>query len=270
MIALTALPAASLVALAVVVLVGEPPAKGLVRLRQRRQAGAARRWLPLTAVGFGLAWVWALFGGRTLGWVLAVGIVVATVAWVVRQSIQSRHVLAAEDETGRAAHTVALLLRAGQIPTRALVEAAADNPCLAPAAAAVGLGGDAGRALVGIAGEPGRRGMAQLAAAWRVSESSGAPVATVVAQVTETMRRERQLADVVAAELSAARASGRIMATLPLVAIGLGTVVGADPVSFLFGSVLGQVLLVVGLALAAAGVVWTEKIARSPMGVGRR
>lgn len=261
------LPAALLAALAVAVAMGAPAGHRLVRLEARSEAApSGSNKLPLLLGVVGLVAIQAFFGWRVLGWVVAVGIIVGLLIWLFRQSRLGRQQRQARDEVAAAAHTLALLLRAGQIPTRALVDAAADNPCLAPAAATVGLGGDVGAALMVAAREPGREALVKLAGAWRVSEASGAPVAKVVAQVTETVRRERQLADVVATELSTARSSGRIMATLPFLAIGLGVVAGADPIGFLFGDALGQSLLVAGVAMAAAGVVWTERIAATPGG----
>lgn len=252
------------------VLVGSPPGKRLRRLDASGATQRRQRGLPLLMAVVGLAAVWALFGGRVLGWVVPAVTIAGTAGWLVRRSSLDRAEAAASEETARAAHSVALLLRAGHIPTEAVVEAADDSPCLAPAASAVRLGGNVGEALLEASRPPGRAGLARIARAWRVSEASGAPVADVVAQVAETMRQERQLEEVIAAELSAARASGRIMALLPFLAIGLGVAVGADPVSFLFHNAIGQVLLVAGVGLASVGVVWTERIAQSPMaGVAR-
>lgn len=261
---LPALPAALLLAFAAALGAGPPRGDALRRLRVRAARRTGRTW-PLPAVAAALLGVLgSLFGWRVLGWVALGGIVAALVSWLAHRHLLERRRRRARDEVAEAAHNLALLLKAGQIPTRALAEAAADNPCLAPAAATVALGGDVGEALREAAREPGREALAQLAGAWRVSEASGAPIAKVVGQVTDTVRRERQLADVVATELSAARTSGRIMACLPLLAIGLGIAAGADPVTFLFREGLGQGLLVAGVALAAAGVVWTERIAAGP------
>lgn len=268
--ALTGLPAALLTALAVAVALGPPGRSRVRRLEDRAPVGRSRlRLVPVTVAGAALLAA-TLLGWRVLGWAMAVAIVVGLVAWLVRAHVLTGRRRRAGDEVAEAAHTLALLLRAGQIPTVALSDAAADHPCLSRAAATARLGGDVAETLQEEAGTPGREALAQLAAAWRVGEASGAPVAKVVAQVTETVRRERQLAEVVATELSAARTSGRIMAALPLLAIALGMAAGADPVAFLFREPAGQVLLVAGLALAAAGVVWTERIAATADGGGTR
>ena len=117
---------------------------------------------------------------------------------------------------------------------------------------------------------PGRAGYQRVAAAWQVSERTGAPIAVVLGRVAENLREERHLAAVVSAELATARASGRIMAALPFVAIGMGSLVGAKPLEFLFGSWLGQAAFMAGTVLVVGGVVWTERIARTGEKVGAR
>ncbi|NHB85424.1 hypothetical protein G7085_14535 [Tessaracoccus sp. HDW20] len=79
-----------------------------------------------------------------------------------------------------------------------------------------------------------------------MSERVGAPVADVLAGVSEAMRAEQRVSAVVEAELSAARTSGHIMAVLPFLAVGLGYSVGVDPLAFLTGGPLGQVLVSAG------------------------
>ena len=45
-----------------------------------------------------------------------------------------------------------------------------------------------------------------------------------------------------------------------MLGIALGQATGADPLRVLMGEGLGGILLVVGCGLAAAGVVWAERI----------
>ena len=165
-----------------------------------------------------------------------------------------------------AARVLSSLLKAGQIPSAALAEAAEDCPLLATAATAARLGGDVATELRTAAGRPGREGLALVAAAWQVSERSGAPVADVLATVAENLRRERQLGAVVETELSAARTSGHIMAALPFLALALGFAAGGNPVDFLLEGPIGQMLILVGVALTAVGVVWIDRLAAAPRG----
>lgn len=252
-----------LAGLAAAVAVGPPAASALRRLEPVATASESRRRLPVALVVplVGVALAGLLGGLRWAGWALAAGIAVGTLGWVLRSAARQRVVRRGETEVAQAATALALLLRTGHLPARALSDAARDSPCLAPVAAVAALGGDVGGAFQQSSTAPGHGGLAAVAAAWQVSGRTGAPVASLLAEVAEGLRRDREVADLVEAELSSARASGRIMAALPFVAIGLGIVVGADPLGFLFSDGLGQVVFIVGLALAAVGVVWTERIA---------
>lgn len=250
----------ALMALAVWVALGPPRGARVRRLGARGD----RVWsLPPVAVPVAGAavLVWVVLGGGAARWVLMAGIAAATAGWLARRAARARRVDAGQREVSRAAATLSLLLASGWIPSRAIREAAEDSPCLAGAAAAVRLGGQACAALIEDASTPGWGGLATVAAAWQVSEQCGAPIAGVMSEVADSLRQERRLADVVTTELAAARASGRIMAFLPVVAVGLGSAVGADPVAFLVGNGIGQWFLLAGVGLTAAGLVWTELIA---------
>ncbi|MDO5735573.1 MAG: type II secretion system F family protein [Propionibacteriaceae bacterium] len=250
-------------ALAAAVAVGAPAGRELCRLQPRVNRQRSQGIAVVVLSCMALVLVHLVAGPRATGWMLTCFVLVATAAWVVRGARRDHRQARARSETARAARTLALLLQAGQIPAHALRDAAADCPVLASAAMTSRLGGDVGAALHELGDQPGRAGLAKVAAAWRVSERTGAPIAVVLARVAENLRQERHLASVVAAELAAARAGGRIMALLPFVAIGLGTLVGARPLTFLFGSWLGEVALLLGVILACTGVLWTEKVARS-------
>ncbi len=249
--------------LSAILAVGSAPARQLRRLEPPPAARTRPGWAPWVVLSAALlAFVWLLLGARVLGWVVAAGVLLGTSAWVVRRTRVEGQRTRASSETARSARTLALLLQAGQIPTRALDDAASDCSALAPVARAGRLGGDVAAAFSELGSLPGGEGYLRVSAAWRISERTGAPVALVLGRVAENLRQERHLAAVVAAELAAARASGRIMALLPFLAIGLGVAAGARPLDFLFNSGLGQLAFLAGTVLAAGGVVWTERIAR--------
>ncbi|HEX8510882.1 MAG TPA: type II secretion system protein, partial [Propionibacteriaceae bacterium] len=67
---------------------------------------------------------------------------------------------------------------------------------------------------------------------------------------------------VIAGELAAPRATGKIMAVLPLCGLGMGYLLGGDPGGYLLSSPWGWGCLVGGVTLAAAGVLWIDKLAR--------
>ena len=60
--------------------------------------------------------------------------------------------------------------------------------------------------------------------------------------------------------LAAPRATGRILSWLPLLGLGLGVLMGSDPVGVLTGSILGALTGLFGLGLAFAGRRWTAAL----------
>ena len=57
-----------------------------------------------------------------------------------------------------------------------------------------------------------------------------------------------------------ARTTAVVLAGLPLLGIGLGQLIGADPVEFLLSGGLGGWLLVAGVMLACCGLMWSDAI----------
>ena len=70
----------------------------------------------------------------------------------------------------------------------------------------------------------------------------------------------QELASTVAVELAASRAASRLLAVLPVAGIGLGYGFGGDPVAFLTET-RWAACLVVAVALAVAGLWWTDALA---------
>lgn len=250
-------------ACAVAVLVALGPRASLQRLdppAPSHRRGASRRLLWLTPPLAG-----AVLGGvRGLVWVTTATIIAGTTGWLVQRVRQARRVRCGQEETARAVLGLALLLRSGRIPTVALEETVRDCPALAPVVTTAHLGGDVPEALTVVAATPGREGFGQLAAAWRIAERLGAPVASVLVQVAEALRAEQELQGVVNAELAMAQGSARVLAVLPFAALGLGFLAGANPVAFLLGNPAGCWLVLVAVVLAATGLVWTERMGVHP------
>jgi tight adherence protein B len=63
--------------------------------------------------------------------------------------------------------------------------------------------------------------------------------------------------------LAEPRATAVVLSLLPLLGLGLGAVLGADPLAWLLGSRAGLVVLAAGLALEAVGAWWAWRIASS-------
>lgn len=219
----------------------------------------------LAGVGLGAGYVTG--GVNGLAWATCLSVSVGAGSWGVRQHrlrlVRERR----EDAAARASTSLSMLLRAGQLPGAALARAALTHQVLAPVASAARVGSDVAEALLVQGQIEGQEALRSLAAAWRVSERTGAPVADAVATVAEGIRLKREVGRQMAAELASARASAHVMAMLPAAALGLGTLVGANPVGVLVAGPWGPGLVLAAVVLTAAGVVWSERIVTGP---GRR
>ncbi|MDR1237283.1 MAG: hypothetical protein LBK28_03485 [Propionibacteriaceae bacterium] len=252
---------AAIMAAAAVWLLIPPKAKAsrlkpLVRFRQR--APALRKSWPLL-LGLGLAVLLGAAGHLAVG--LAAGLVALTVASTVQSSLSRR---AAQKRSARVlagCRQLAGLLRLGQMPVQALEVVAADNPLYAESFAVARVGGELATTFRRLGTVAGQEGLLRLGMAWEVSATTGASLTSTLDGLVKTMSAAAETQQTVAAELSAPRATSRLLAGLPLVGIMLGFGMGGDPATFLTGTPFGQVVLVVGVGLACAGVFWSERIA---------
>ena len=94
----------------------------------------------------------------------------------------------------------------------------------------------------------------------RMSESAGAPLATSLERAAEHAEERIDALLGRQSALAAPRATGRILSWLPLLGLGLGMLMGSDPVGVLTGSVLGALTGLLGLGLAFAGRRWTAAL----------
>jgi tight adherence protein B len=179
----------------------------------------------------------------------------------VRAERRRRRARVRREAVTEAVGLMAAELRAGIIPQRVLAGLAPDFGFLAPAAHASDLGGDVAAALHAAAAEPGGELLAELASAWFVAERSGAPLARVLDRLEEMARDDHEIEREVQSGAAPARASGRLMAVLPVLGLSLGAGLGGNPVAVLTGTVPGALCLAAGTACACSGVAWINRIA---------
>lgn len=249
------------------ILLGRPPGRWLARQRlavvvERRRPG--RKVLVLAVVlavfvGVGVVGVSApqavlvITGAGVLGFGVR--------RWRVerrRRRLRERRVQVSE-----AIGLMSAELRAGMLPQRVLTGLVPDFDFLAAASRAADLGGDVPAALRLAADESGAELLGELAGAWLVAERAGAPLARVLDRLEETARGDLEIEREVEAGLAPARATGRLMAVLPVFGLALGSGMGGDPVAVLVGTIPGVLCLAAGCALACAGIAWVERIASS-------
>lgn len=94
----------------------------------------------------------------------------------------------------------------------------------------------------------------------RMSECAGAPLATSLERAAEHAEERIDALLGRQSALAAPRATGRILSWLPLLGLGLGVLMGGDPVGVLTGSILGVLTGLLGLGLAFAGRRWTAAL----------
>jgi len=105
----------------------------------------------------------------------------------------------------------------------------------------------------------GCEGLERIAICWDLAESSGVGLSLALRRLMTTLRSEREIAAEVETQLSAPRATVRLLMTLPLIAVAMGQSLGANPLAVLLSTAHGLICLVAGVALSVAGWMWTER-----------
>ncbi|MET7858820.1 type II secretion system F family protein [Streptomyces sp. NPDC005318] len=231
-----------------------------------------------------LVWFRAMFRGRREWCCLPVALVLAVLGEsvlpvvagavavpLVRRWLRKR---AGRRERERRADAVVALcgavvgeLRAGHEPGQALLVAVRGTGVLGAAEAAVSaaarFGGDVPAALGQAAREPGLEGLAGVAACWRVAVDGGAGLATGLDRLEGALRAERRRREELRAQLAGAWSTVAVLALLPVLGLGLGAALGADPLRVLLHGPAGLACLVVGGLLETAGLLWAGRIVRA-------
>lgn len=245
-------------------LVGWPSGRALARQRLGTGAPIVVRpvALPLLVAVAVVPLATVLSGPR-----FVVGLTVAGVGLFAAQQVRTARdhdrMRARQDDVSDLLGLLAAELRAGLLPARTLAGLCEEFEFLRPAARAAEGGGDVAAALLDAGQIPGREVLREVGAAWHVAERSGAPLATVLGRLEHAVREGREIDREVQAGIAPARATGRLMAVLPIVGLALGSGMGGDPVAMLTNTWLGAFCAATGCLLACLGVAWIGQIASS-------
>ena len=100
----------------------------------------------------------------------------------------------------------------------------------------------------------------RLAVCWQLAQDHGLAIAALMQTAQRDIVERERFSAKVDVGMTGARTTAAVLAGLPLLGVGLGELVGAEPVSFLLSGGFGGWLLVIGVMLACAGLLWSDRI----------
>jgi tight adherence protein B len=100
----------------------------------------------------------------------------------------------------------------------------------------------------------------RLAVCWQLAQDHGLAIAALMQTAQRDIVERERFSAKVDVGMTGARTTAAVLAGLPLLGVGLGELVGAEPVSFLLSGGFGGWLLVIGVTLACAGLLWSDRI----------
>lgn len=255
-----------------------PPAAPCGRAARvgRRRAPRVRRFgaglraasLLLSATAVVVA---ASLAGVVVG--VAVAMVAATVRWLVDGALGRRRSLRVLVDLSGGLRLLGRELAAGsRVP--AAVSVATEMDCtasdlLVSAAAGTHPGEPPDRAPGRVRSRGRRRDRdlvaveTRLRSAWRLSARYGIPLAGVVRALGDDIDDRREAMQRRVTATAGPTLSGYLLAGLPAAGLVLGTAMGARPLHVLTATSVGEMLLLAGTLLTCAGLLWSDRIARS-------
>ena len=105
-----------------------------------------------------------------------------------------------------------------------------------------------------------------ICAAYGVSHRLGCPAARCFEAVRESYARLRLREDLKRNAFAVPRSTVRMLMGLPAVTVALGELLGAHPLSVLFGSVQGMCCLLLGSICYAVGAAWMHRLMLAMIG----
>lgn len=256
---------AAALTLALAVLVAPTRNRRLAGPRADVRAGSLR--MPIVVLATALSVAGLMVAPPTV--MIAVGVVAGTAGLRHRRRVRRR------DRTSEAAALQAAMdvlvgeLRVGAHPVAAFGNAAAEvDGVVATAMRAV-----AARARLGADVAAGLRSVGarsalpthweRIAVCWQLAETHGLAIGTLMRTVQHDIVARERFSSKVNSGMAGARATATLLAVLPAAGIGLGQLIGAEPVRFLVAGGVGGWLLVIGVILVCGGLLWSDRITRA-------
>jgi tight adherence protein B len=235
--------------------------------RRLARPAPGRTRLPRAAVG------WSAVGAAAAGvvllpltTVLAVAVLAATARLRYRRRRNSRRGTDESRELETAIDVLVGELRVGAHPAHAFGVAADEtagpvaDSCRAVAARAR-LGADVTAGLRSVAETSALPAQwDRLAVCWQLAAEHGLAMSTLMRAAQRDIAERQRFSGQVMSAMAGARATAAILASLPVLSVLLGQLIGADPVAFLLRGHAGGWLLVVGVTLVCGGLLWSDGI----------
>lgn len=198
--------------------------------------------------------------------VLAVSVSAATSALRLRRRRHGDRGIRESRELETAIEVLVGELRVGAHPAAAFAVAAHETAGpVAGACRAV-----AGRARLGADVAAGLRGVGEtsvlhahwerIAVCWQLAADHGLAMSALMQAAQRDIAERQRFSGQVRSGMAGARATATILAGLPVLSVLMGQTIGARPIAFLLGGQLGGCLLVIGLTLVCAGLLWSDRI----------
>lgn len=172
------------------------------------------------------------------------------------KSIRRRPATTRGADPATSVQTLAVLLQAGAVPLVAWRHLAAIGD---PHAIAIIGRIDAGTSLLAAIGAEGGA-WRDVAAAWEVATTVGAPLAAVLRMIAETLRDAASAADDVRIALAEPAGTARLLLWMPFAGLLLGFVLGFDTLGAIVGNPIGGMCVALGLVLVLAARLWTGRL----------
>ena len=259
---MSAAVAAVAVLAAVTVVLLLPPGRSLGSLTSAHGFSSRRPWLPVVVLLPVGAVLLTGASPRRAALTVIVGLAVVAGLHLLRRRRSRREADLIATQVLEACESLASELLSGQPPGTVLERTASEWTFLRPVAEAFRVGADVPAAWRGAAERPGAGDLRLVGAAWQVAHRTGAGLASTLDHVVADLRAARSTRRVVEGELASARATAKLVAALPVLALTMGSGAGGDPWGFLLGHPVGLACLGTGLAFALAGLAWIEALAR--------
>ncbi|BCJ43906.1 hypothetical protein GCM10010168_67090 [Actinoplanes ianthinogenes] len=101
-------------------------------------------------------------------------------------------------------------------------------------------------------------------AVWRLADHTGAPAADLLGRIEADARAADRAASTAAAQAAGAQVTAVLLAVLPLAGVGLGYLIGADPLHILLRTPVGAACAAGALLLQCGGLGWARRLMNGP------